>query len=126
MHLSSGQSREQCGSHCTGSTAQVDHDLAGPANGLAEGLSDEELGTAPGHEHTGLYRDPQAAELDPAEKVFQGLAGDPAVNHRGQLGGCPGSAHKQPGLVLGEDAACGTQPMNDVGQRERRRKGRRQ
>ena len=95
-------------------TAQVHDDgpglsggrLAGEGNGLA----DQELGAAAGHEDAGVHGDPQAAELRPAEDVLERLAGGPPVQHGGQGGRCPRRGDEQPRLVLGEDAARGPEP----------------
>src|SRR5262249_23709945 len=59
--------------------------------------------------------DPQAAELDPAQDLFEGQAGDPSVHHGGQLGRRPGRVDEQLRLVLGEDTAGGPEPGGDGG-----------
>ena len=70
----------------TRTAAQVDHDRPGGA-ASGERPVDQELGAAAGHEHAGRHRDPQPAELRPARHVLERLAGDPAADHRLELGG---------------------------------------
>src|SRR5664280_1952086 len=53
------------------------------------GLADEELGAPAGDEDAGVRGYPQAAELRPAEDVFEGQAGGSPVDHGGEVGWCP-------------------------------------
>jgi hypothetical protein len=46
---------------------------------------DEELGASARYEDARAHVDPQAAELRPTDDVFDGLAADSAVHHRGEL-----------------------------------------
>ena len=124
VQLDPVQGRDQRGAHRARAAAQVDddgswpgEDLAGVAGGTAGegGLADEELGAAAGYEDPGVHGDPQAAELRPAEDVFEGQAGDPPVHHGGEVGRRPRRGDEQPRLVLGEDTAGGPKPGDDGG-----------
>jgi hypothetical protein len=74
------------------------------------GPADQELGAAARYEDAGIHRDPQAAELGPAENVLERLAGGPPIHHGGQGGRCPRRGDEQLRLVLGEDTARGPEP----------------
>jgi hypothetical protein len=90
------QCRDQRGSHRARAAAQVNDDESWPGDGLAGrtgalageagGPAHEELGAAAGYEDRGVHGYPQAAELRPAEDVFQGLAGGSPVHHGVQFG----------------------------------------
>jgi hypothetical protein len=71
-------------------------------------LANQELGAAPGHEHSRVNGYPQAAELRPAEDVFQGKAADPPPHHLGEIDRCACRGDEQPCLVLGEHTTGGT------------------
>src|SRR5207344_1953357 len=73
--------------------------------GEGGGLADQELGAAARDEDPGVHGYPQAAELRPAEDVFEWLAPGPPVHQGGQLGWRPGCGDEQLRLVLGEDTA---------------------
>lgn len=72
-----------------------------------------------GYEDTGVHSDAQAAELGPAQHVFERETRDTAVDHGGQLGGVARGGDKELRLVLGEDTARGPQPGDDGGERQR-------
>ena len=78
-------------------------------------MLDQELGAAARHEDAGIHGDPQAAELGPAQDLFQRQAGGPALDQGGKLARGPGGGDEQPGFVLGEDAARGPEPGHDEG-----------
>src|SRR5664280_1952087 len=61
----------------------------------------------------------QAAELRPAEDVFEGQAGGSPVDHGGEIGSRPCRGDEQPRLVLGEDTAGGPKPGDDDRSRAR-------
>lgn len=44
----------------------------------------EKLGAAAGYEDSRVYGDPQAAELCPADDMFEGQAGRPPIYHGGE------------------------------------------
>ena len=84
-----------------------------PGGGSGDGLVDQEFGATAGYEDSGIHRYPQAVELRPAEDVLEGQAGDPAVDHRGEVRRGRGRGDEQPRLLLGEDASGRTQPGDD-------------
>jgi hypothetical protein len=103
--------RSERGADGPGTAAEVDDHRPGPDEG--GGLADQELGASTRHEHARVHRDPQAAELRPAEQVLQGLPGDPPSDQKLQRCSVPCPGHQQPGLFLGEHAAGGAQPSDD-------------
>jgi hypothetical protein len=131
------EGRGQRGTHRPRATAQVDHDqrpfwgkgliIAGMSNGLdglagpGDRLVHEEFGTAPGDENSRVHRDPQAAELGPAQNLFQWQPGGAPVHHGGEVGGGACRGDEQPCLVLGEDTAAGAEPGGDEGEGRKRR-----
>ena len=50
-------------------------------------MVDEVFGAAAWHEHAGVHGDAVAAELGPAEDVFEWFAGDAAVDQGGEVVG---------------------------------------
>ncbi len=79
------------------------------------GGADQELAAPAGYEHPGVDGDPQTGELGPADDVFERAAGGAAADHGGQPGGGVGGGEQDACLVLGEDAAGGTQPCGHGG-----------
>ena len=92
-----------------GPAAQVEHHHRHvrlrrlPAEG--DRLADQKLRPPPRHEHPGLDRDPQPAELGPAQDLLQRQPRDPLAHHRGQLGVRPRRRDQQLSLILGEHAS---------------------
>ena len=115
MQFGAAQGGRQRRAERARAAAQVDDDRRVQAAGQTGGLPDEELRTAARHEDPGVHGDPQAAELRPAKDVFEGKAGDAAVDHDGQVGGGGRGGDEQLGLVLGEDAAGDAEPRDDGG-----------
>jgi hypothetical protein len=65
----------------------------------------QQLGSAPRHEHRGIDRDAQAAELRPAEHLFERKAAGPLPDHAVELVRRGGLGDEHPRLFLGKDAA---------------------
>lgn len=107
----------ECGTESARTAAEVDHD--GRARGQFRGLADQELGAAAGHEDPGVHGDAQAAELGPAEDVFQGMTGDAPFHHGGELDGTGSGGGDEVRLVLGEYAAGGAEGGDESGESER-------
>ena len=116
MQLDPLQRRDQRGAHRARAAAEVDDDSSRP--GEAGGLTDEELGADAGDEHAVVDDDPQAAELGPAENVFERQAGHSPVDHGGEVGRRARRGDEQPRLVLGEHTAGGPKPGDDDGFRD--------
>ena len=93
--------------------------VGGGPEGEGGGLLDKELGAAAGYEDSGVHGYPQAAELRPAEDVFEGQAADSPVHHGGEVGRSLCRGDEQPCLVLGEDTAGGSKHGDDDRLRER-------
>ena len=105
--------RGQCGADRARAATQVNDNGTWPGQG--GGLVDEELGAAARDEDTGVHGDPQAAELRPAEEVFEGHAGGSPIHHGGDVVRGAGCADEQPRFVLGEDTAGRPKPGDDDG-----------
>jgi hypothetical protein len=129
MQLDPAQVHEQRGANCARAAAQVNDDsswlderLAGGAGSQADeggGLADQEFGAAAGYEDSRVHGYPQAAELRPAEDMFEGQAGGSLAHHGGKVGWRPRRGDEQPRLVLSKDAASGPKPGDDGGSRAR-------
>jgi hypothetical protein len=119
VHLRPGEPRTQDGGDRTRAAAEVDDDRR-PRRSQRGGLLHQELGPAAWDEHAGGHRDPEAAELRPAEHLLERLAGDPASHQRLQPVRRRRLGHEEPGLVLGEDASRGAEPADDGRVRRRR------
>ena len=113
VQLGGVQGGGERGAHRAGTAAQVDDHRAW--RGELNGLADQELGPAAGHEDTGIHGYPQAAEVRPADDLFQGQAGCPPVHHGSELRRRRGRGDEQLRLILGEHATGGPQPGDDGG-----------
>jgi hypothetical protein len=129
VQLDPVQGRDQRCAHRARAAAQVNDDSSWPGEGLAGagslagqggGLVDEELGAAAGYEDSGVHGYPQAAELRPAEDVFERQASGSPVHHGGEVDPRPCRGDEQLRLILGEDTAGGPKPGDDDGSRVRR------
>src|SRR6185312_5357277 len=79
VQLDPAQQRGERDAERPAAAAQVDHDdVTVHRSDERRGVPDEKLGTPPGYEHARVDGDPSAAELGPAEDVFEGNTGDPA------------------------------------------------
>lgn len=112
VQLNAGKRGGERRTHRTGATAQVHDD--GGLGGERDGLLDQELRSAAGHEDAGFHCYAQTSELGPAQDVFEGQARDPAVHHHGEFGGCACGGEDQSRLVLGEDTTCGAERGDDL------------
>ena len=92
---------------------QVDDDR--PCRSERYGLVDQELGAPARYEDPGVHRYPLAAELRPAQYVFQRQPGDSPVHHLDQAGRRTGGGDEQPRLVFGEDTSGGAESGDDRG-----------
>ena len=113
VQLGGVQGGGERGAHRAGTAAQVDDHRA--RRGEPNSLADQELGAAAGHEDAGIHGYPQAAEVRPADDLFQRQAGCPPVHHGGELRRRGGRGDEQLRLVLGEHAPGGPQPGDDGG-----------
>ena len=113
VQLDPVQRSDQRDAHRARAAAQVHDDGTWPGEGGS--LANEELGSAARYEDAGPHGDPQATELRPAEDVFEGKTGDPAVDQGGEVGRRPRLGDEQPRLVLGVDTAGGPKPGDDLG-----------
>jgi hypothetical protein len=132
VHLGRVQGRGERRGHRPRTAAQVHDDKRPGLHGAAgliqraalpcerDGLLDKELGAAPGNEHAGADRYPQAAELGPAHNVLDRQPGGPPFHHDGEVGGRPRRRKEQPRLVLGEHDAGSPEPGYDGVPAERR------
>ncbi|BCB91703.1 hypothetical protein Psuf_090160 [Phytohabitans suffuscus] len=102
------------GGQGAGAAAHVDDRGRGRAAGQqGHRLADQQRGAPARDEDARVDRDPQAAELRPPQQVLQRLAGDPAGDQRGQVGGGVRGGGEQARLVFGEDTTRGAQPLDD-------------
>ncbi|GAA1649344.1 hypothetical protein GCM10009744_46010 [Kribbella alba] len=92
-------------------TAKIQYYGARPAE--RDRLGHQELRTPPGHENARINLDAQAAELRPAENVFERKSIDPLIDQLGEFGVVAGSGDEQGCFVLGEDAAGGAEGGDD-------------
>ncbi len=115
MHLGPVEAGRHRRAHRAGPAAHVqDHRRPRDLAPQRDRLLDEERGTRPGHEHPGRHGHPQAAELRPAQDVFERLTADAARDHGGQGVGGGSGGDEQRGLVLGEHAPGGPEPQDDL------------
>lgn len=82
--------------------AEVDDD--GPAGCEGGGLRHQELRTAAGDEDPAVHGEAAAAELGPAQDVFERQPGDTVLDEEGQFVRGRGGLMEEGRLVLGEDA----------------------
>jgi hypothetical protein len=85
----------------------------GGGGGNGGGLPDQELAATPGHEDALTDRDPEPAELGPAEDVLERETADTAVDHGGKICRRARGGGEHSCLVLGEHAARRAQLRHD-------------
>ncbi len=126
MQFGAAEGRAQGQPHRPRAAAQVDDDRADwadPADPVCgerrDGLVDEEFGAAARHEDAGLHGDAQAAELGPAQDVFEGQPVGPSPHHVSEFVGRTGGGYEEFRLVLGEDAPGGAERGDDGGGKRR-------
>ena len=94
--------RKQRGADGPGAAAQLEDDVA--RRGVRNRLLRKEFGTPARNEDPFGHRDPQSAELRPADNDFERDTADPPGHHRLERRRVGRLSSEQPGLVLGEDA----------------------
>lgn len=123
MQFHPREALNDCCSHGPGSAAEVNHQRTFRQRMVLQhgnGLIDQQLCAAPGHEDAGLNQNTQAGKLRPPQDVLQRNTLHPAPDSAGKFRGTRPFRQQEPGFLFGEYTTRRPQQGDDLPEVQRR------